>query len=310
MPAPSLPYHLVNAFVSPTTPHSGNQAAVVIYPNDTDERINDTFFRLTAHDFHFSETAFLVPIAGEPTEPRYRIRFWTPAVEVPLCGHATLASAYTTLYAVHPDAEAIVFDTHHGLVRCVRSDTGGVVLDMPAHVAAQPDEGTDKALRATMLAAAPSLSPGDLLRVGRLTDFGDGDRVVYELAASVDLEKLPVNLEQFNSAATGQAIVTQLVGADSAGLKINSRIFCPYWGVPEDPVTGAAHTVLGPYYLAGLGARHASTLLAGDLPSATITARQVSQRGGGMRVSLSADGTRVLLNGQAARWGDGLLHAV
>lgn len=236
MPAPSLKYHIVNAFIG-STPHSGNQAAVVLYPNDTDSRINDEFFRLTARDFHFSETAFLVPVpAANPNEPTYRIRFWTPTVEVPLCGHATLASAYTTLYAVHPDADAIVFDTHHGLVRCVRSDTGGVVLDMPAHVAAVPDAETDKSLRNTMLASAPSLKPADLLRVGRLTDFGDGDRVVYELASSVDLEKLPVDNEHFNSEATGQAIVTQLVGADSNGLRINSRIFCPYWGVPEDPV--------------------------------------------------------------------------
>ncbi|TXT13238.1 hypothetical protein VHUM_00605 [Vanrija humicola] len=308
MPAP-LAYHLVNAFIG-DTPHSGNQAAVVLFPDDTDARINDTFFRLTARDFHFSETAFLVPLPSPATEPTYRIRFWTPAVEVPLCGHATLASAYATLYAVHPDADAVVFDTHHGAVRCVRSDDGGVVLDMPAHVGSAPDAATDASLRAIMLAAAPTLRSEELLRVARLTDFGDGDRVVYELAASVDLEHLAVDVEKFNSAATGQAIVTQLVGAHEGRLKINSRVFCPYWAVPEDPVTGAAHTVLGPYYLTGLGAPNASAHVpAGDLARATIDAHQVSPRGGGMRVSLAADGTRVYLNGRAARWADGALHA-
>ncbi|KAL1408023.1 hypothetical protein Q8F55_004820 [Vanrija albida] len=304
----SLPYHLVNAFTG-ASPHSGNQAAVVLFPDEADARINATFFLATARDFGFSETAFLVPLGdGSDAEPSYRIRFWTPAVEVPLCGHATLASAYTVLYAVHPAASAVRFDTHVRPVRCVRGEEGTVVLDMPGHVAAEPEpEAADK-LRARLFAAAPALRPADVLRLARVTGFGDGDRVVFELSADVDLEKLAIDPAHFNARDTAQVAVTQLAGA-GATLRINSRVFCPFWGIPEDPVTGAAHTVLGPYYLTGVGSEGARAVFQGDLGSASIDARQVSPRGGAMRVSL-AEGGRVLLTGTAARWADGALHAV
>jgi PhzF family phenazine biosynthesis protein len=251
----------VDAFAS--RPFSGNPAAVCVLPQDADEQ----WMRNVAREMNLSETAFLVP-KGDA----YALRWFTPAVEVDLCGHATLASAHVLWEDGHlPRNEQARFDTRSG--RLTADHTSGsqgdwIEMDFPAKTAA-PAEPPRELLPALGLARANF--------VGRnVFDYlveADSEETLRALAPDhTALRKLPVR----------GVIVT--ARSSSADFDFISRFFAPGAGVDEDPVTGSAHTALGPYWAVVLG-------------KSDLVAYQASPRGGVVRVGVRGD--RVLLAGQA-----------
>ena len=246
----------VDAFTD--TPFAGNPAAVCLLPAPRDEG----WMQSVAREMNLSETAFLVPEADG-----YALRWFTPAVEVALCGHATLASAHVLWEDDHlPSDRQARFHTKSGLLTGDRAGEW-IELDFPAK---REEPAPAPAGLAQALGVAPKY-------VGRnqfdyLVEV-EGESTVRHLAPDhAALARLPVR----------GVIVTSR--ADSPGYDFISRFFAPGSGVPEDPVTGSAHCALGPYWQARLG-------------KSDFVAYQASPRGGVVRVRVV--GERVKLGGKA-----------
>ena len=247
----------VDAFTS--APFGGNPAAVCVLPAPADA----AWMQRVAREMNLSETAFLVRReAGE-----FDLRWFTPAVEVDLCGHATLASAHVLWEEKHlpPDATA-VFHTRSGRLSAKLCD-GWIEMDFPA----EPDE--------------PALAPGGLTAaLGTELAYVGRNRFDYlvEVDTQATVEQITPDFTRLAEIDTRGIIVT--ARADTEGIDFVSRFFAPRTGIDEDPVTGSAHCCLGPYWQSRIGCD-------------TFTARQVSERGGLVKVAVH--GQRVILSGQA-----------
>jgi predicted PhzF superfamily epimerase YddE/YHI9 len=218
--------------------------------------------KLVAREMNLSETAFLHPIDGG-----FSLRWLTPAVEVKLCGHATLAAAFALWETglLSPDQEAR-FYTLSGWLTC-RRDGSWIEMDFPAVVC-------ETCAAPQVLSEALSC---ELVNCG----FNGMDYLV-ELASERVLRGLKPNLMTLSMLPVRGVIVTS--PSDTPEFDFVSRFFAPAAGVNEDPVTGSAHCALGPYWQPKLG-------------KSDFTAFQASERGGLVKVSVRGD--RVLLRGQA-----------
>ncbi len=249
-------FHVVDAFT--TKPFAGNPAAVCVLPAPRDE----TWMQLVAREMNLSETAFLHPIEGG-----YSLRWFTPTVEVELCGHATLVSAHTlwetgAVPAGHPTR----FRTLSGWLTCRRAGDW-IEMDFPATPAAP-------------CATPPGLS--EALGVDLLWSGSNGMDHLVEVADERTLRGLRPNFAALAPLTMRGMIVT--CRSESPEFDFMSRFFAPAAGVNEDPVTGSAHCTLGPYWQAKLG-------------KSDFSAYQASARGGVVKVGVRGD--RVLLRGQA-----------
>jgi predicted PhzF superfamily epimerase YddE/YHI9 len=256
---PAVPFYQVDAFSERA--FGGNPAAVCVlgaFPHEA------TMAAVAAEN-NLSETAFVVRRGDDD----YDLRWFTPAVEVDLCGHATLAAGRVVLGELEPGRERVRFHTRSGPLEVARRGEA-FALDLPARppapLAAPP--GLERAL-----GAAPSavLGARDLVAVFERAEQVRALRP--DLAAVAALEGL------FAVCVTAPG-----TGGD-ADVDFVSRFFAPAKGVPEDPVTGSAHCSLVPYWAARLG-------------RAELRARQVSARGGELGAALR--GERVELRGGAA----------
>ena len=234
---------------------AGNPAAIC----PLDSWLPDQTMQAIAAENNLSETAFFVP-KGED----FDLRWFTPAVEVDLCGHATLASAYVIFTALDATRREVRFHTRSGVLTVAR-DGDSLVMDFPA----QPPEDCD--LPANLTEALGRAPIGCLA-----TDF----HYVAVFGAESDIVALDPDM------AALMALDRFAVIATALGDQVDfvSRYFAPQRGIPEDPVTGSAHCVLTPYW-------------ARRLDKAELTARQVSRRGGALRCAL--DGDRVRIGGKA-----------
>jgi predicted PhzF superfamily epimerase YddE/YHI9 len=246
---------VVDAFTE--RPFAGNPAAVCVMARPAEE----TWMRAVAREMNLSETAFLFP-EGDG----YRLRWFTPAVEVRLCGHATLASAHV-LYEtgrLAPDAEAR-FDTLSGRL-AARRDGSTIVLDFPAKpVASTP---------------AP---PGLVAALGAEPRFVGSNNMDFlvELASPAEVRALVPDFRALKQLPIRGVMAT---ARGEAPYDFVSRFFAPGAGVDEDPVTGSAHCALGPFWADRLG-------------KTEVVGHQVSARGGVVRVICR--GERVGLAGHA-----------
>jgi PhzF family phenazine biosynthesis protein len=261
----------VDAFTD--RPFGGNPAGVVLL----DQAASPQWMTELAAELGYSETAFVIP--AELPDADYWLRWFTPTVEVDMCGHATLAAAHC-LFA-DGAASPIRFATRSGVLTVATRADGALQMDFPAcpPVAVQTPDGL-----ADALGAQP-------LWVGR----GGTDDLLVELVDARTVRDLMPDLAAVARLGGRGVIVT--AAAERAGVDDHdfvSRLFAPLVGVPEDPVTGSAHTVLGPYWGAKLG-------------KSELTGRQVSARSGVVGVELAGD--RVLLIGRAVTVLDGYLAA-
>lgn len=249
------PYFVVDAFTDEA--FRGNPAAVVPMDAWPAER----WMQSVAMEMNLSETAFLAPEADG-----WRLRWFTPTVEVDLCGHATLAAAVVLADLGHlRDGGSVRFHTRSGVL-AVQRDGSRMVLDFPALgvTAREPPPG--------LLAALRVESP-------RFVGRSDFDLLV-ELGSAEAVRSLRPDLAALASVPCRGVIVT--AAGDDGRFDFVSRFFAPAVGVPEDPVTGSAHCVLGPYWSA-------------KLRRPRLTAFQASSRGGVIEVEPRGD--RVLLGG-------------
>jgi PhzF family phenazine biosynthesis protein len=252
----TIPIYQLDAFTD--RPFGGNPAAVCLL----DGWLPDATLQAVAAENNLSETAFLVP-EGKGWE----IRWFTPAAEVDLCGHATLASAGVVFRHLAPEAERVVFRSRHSGELPVTRDGDTLFLDFPARPPQEVDvtDALAEALGARPVAAVRSR---DLYAV-----FDEAD-TVRRLAPDIDA------LRPLNDFAVG---VTAPGTGEDGDVDFVSRFFAPNQGIPEDPVTGSAHSSLTPYWADRLG-------------KTAMRARQVSARGGELRAELRGD--RVLIGGQ------------
>jgi predicted PhzF superfamily epimerase YddE/YHI9 len=232
-----LPFYWIDAFTR--QPFAGNPAGVVPLERWPD----DALLQRIAFENGLSETAFFVPTGDH----RFHLRWFTPAAEVDLCGHATLATAFVVFNQLGAVADVLTFDSRSGPLRVSRLADGRLELDFPARPA-KP------------CAPPPALLQG-LRAVPEHYAQAQANLAVFATAAEVrrlqpDFAAL-ATLEQYGTIATAPGDDCDFV----------SRFFAPRVGVPEDPVTGSAHCVLTPYWAARLGRTR-------------LHARQVSARGG------------------------------
>ena len=251
--------YLVDAFTDRA--FTGNQAGVVLL----DEPRPDEWMQALAAELRCSETAFLDLTAGLGAEP-IPLRWFTPAAEVKLCGHATLAAAHV-LAQEHGRAESR-FRTLSGELVCRVAADGRVAMDFPA------DPPTPVTADPVLLAALPGVTV-------RAVAAGAFDLLV-EVADAAELRALRPELTALATLPVRGVIVT--AAGDEPGVDVVSRCFYPAVGVPEDPVTGSAHCTLACWWADRLG-------------RSELTARQISERGGSLRVTLHGD--RVTLLGAA-----------
>ncbi|BEK97188.1 PhzF family phenazine biosynthesis protein [Nocardia seriolae] len=267
--------HQLDAFAD--APFSGNPAAVMPLL----AWLPDELLQRLAEENNLAETAFytsaLPAEAGAPPDnsPAFHLRWFTPTVEVDLCGHATMAAAAQILDDMHPGADRVHFYTRSGWLRVDR-DRDDLVLDLPSVSSVEIDVHEDVPNR---LAQALGVRP---LRAFEGTD------VVLFVTAEDEVRQSRPDFSAF-PAMNRAAILT----AEGDEVDFVSRVFAPGQGIPEDPVTGSAHAQLTPLWSRELG-------------RTTLSARQLSRRGGSMRCHLRDD--RVRLTGRCRRYLDGVVR--
>jgi PhzF family phenazine biosynthesis protein len=256
---------IVDAFAE--LPYAGNPAGVVLL----DEPRDDPWRQAVAAELRHSETAFVEPAdAGAWT-----LRWFTPTVEVDLCGHATLASAHALWETGRlAEGEPARFGTRSGTLSAVRLPDGRIELDLPVD-RVRPVE------RPAGLQRALGCEP---------VFVGSGaTNLLVELASAADVRALAPDQAWLMSLPDGLIVTAR---SDVPGTAIVSRYFCPADGIPEDPVTGSAHCALAAHWAPRLG--H------------SFRALQVSERGGVVDVVLRGD--RVGVAGRAVTRLEGRLR--
>jgi len=250
-----LPLYQVDAFASEV--FSGNPAAVC----PLDAWLPDATLQAIAEENNLSETAFFVPAAGKAD--RFDLRWFTPATEVDLCGHATLASAFVLYEQLGYGEPAVHFETRSGRLSVSRRDDG-FAMRFPA----------------TVPQACPA-PPGLVEALGcPPLECLAGCKYMAVFANKAQVRALTPDFSLLKRLDLPGVIVT----APGTDVDFVSRFFAPKMGINEDPVTGSAHCELAPYWSKRLG-------------KLRLAAHQVSRRGG--RLTCEVDGAQVILAGQA-----------
>jgi PhzF family phenazine biosynthesis protein len=256
----------VDAFAD--RPFAGNPAAVC----PLDSWLPDATLQAIAAENNLSETAYFVAENGG-----YRLRWFTPTVEVALCGHATLATAYVIAKHVEPGIEKVAFHSASGPLTVTR-DGEVFTLDFPSEPpAAFADGGA--------VAAALGVVPREVVKAPKI----DGGKMMAVLASEAEVRAAQPDMEKVKALPGDGLIVT----APGDSVDFVSRYFAPHAGIPEDPVTGSAHCVLTPYWAKRLG-------------KAKLAARQVSARGG--ELAVEDKGARTLISGKVAPYLEGRIR--
>lgn len=246
----------VDAFTS--KPFSGNPAGVMILEKEE----SDEWMALIAREMNLSETAFLIANNGG-----FDLRWFTPKVEVDLCGHATLAAAHILWEEEYLQQEdTAVFFTASGELRA-RYLKGWIELDFPAFTYSRIDS---------------TQRISGILRENVLVVVESGENLLVELETEAQVKELLPDIQAIGILPYQGIIVTSVSGEQ--GTDFVSRYFAPQVGIDEDPVTGSAHSSLGPYW-------------AEKLEKIELQAKQVSARGGELRLRVTPD--RVFIKGQA-----------
>ncbi|ASK88820.1 PhzF family phenazine biosynthesis protein [Sphingorhabdus sp. SMR4y] len=261
----NLPYYHVDAFAD--RPFTGNQAAVM----PLESWLDDAVLQALGEENNFAETAFYLP--DESGEADYELRWFTPTVEIALCGHATLASGHIIL-SQQPDRQQVTFRTRRAGILTVVRDGEGYALDLPAYPPASKP-----------MPEIVTLIGGDPVE----TQFHEGRYHVLRYANADEVIALKPDMKALAALGNAQFICTA-PGKDSDVL---SRVFVPGGGVDEDSVTGSAHAVLTPFWANRLGRD-------------SFTAYQASQRGGYVKCRL--DGDRAWLGGRCVTVVEGRFH--
>ena len=252
----------------------GNPAAVV----PLEAWLDAGLMQKIAAENNLAETAFLV----RKGPGAYDLRWFTPNAEVELCGHATLASAWVIFNMLDPALNDVRFQTRSGELKVVRGPDGHNIMSLPSAASEPfaPPPDFAAALGAALGAAPPvefHFSRKGGAGAGALIAVWPSPAHIKALRLSGDLEAVLLRIEAGSLLATAQG--------DGKPYDFVSRFFAPYFGVPEDPVTGSAHCALTPFWAKRLGKK-------------ILQARQASPRGGDLLCT--DDGARTILQGPCA----------
>ncbi|MFD4572393.1 PhzF family phenazine biosynthesis protein [Streptomyces sp. NPDC058417] len=265
---------IVDAFTD--RPFTGNPAGVLLL----DAFPDDARMRDVAREVNHAETAFAHPLPAGG-EADWALRWFTPAAEVALCGHATLATAHV-LHSTGAHRGPVRFLTRSGVLVATPAEDGSVVLDFPT---------------APLTEVAIPAGVAEALGAEPVTAYDTGPNVgdlLVELADEATVRALRPDHRALGAHSARGVIATARAADPDAGHDFVSRCFFPNVGVDEDPVTGSAHTALAPYWSARLG-------------RTALTGLQASQRPGRVRTELRGD--RTLLAGSAVTVIEGELLA-
>jgi PhzF family phenazine biosynthesis protein len=254
------PITVVDAFTS--VPFAGNPAAICVLKQEASAE----WMQSVAKEMNLSETAFLL----SENENVYRLRWFTPKVEVKLCGHATLASAHVLWEEGESSAAPLHFETLSGRLTAEQKEDGWIALNFPS-------------TSVTESGCPPELRQGLSVEPVVVVNCDSGSGFLVEVANKKVLLGIEPDFSLLVRSGCGRVIVT--CKAESGDeYDFFSRFFAPDAGINEDPVTGSAHCVLAPYWAKKLGKNE-------------LHARQCSERGGELR--LSVQGERTVLKGRA-----------
>ena len=245
---------------------AGNPAGVMPLPS----WLPDAKLQAIAAEMNLAETAFFAPAAtaqNPDVDGHYHLRWFTPTREVPLCGHATLASAHILTTFLKPEQRRLRFDSLSGPLY-VAPQGDKLELDFPVQTFAP----RPAALAA--VAAAFDVKPVEMYA----SDAYGAYIALFDSQA--DVERLQPDMARL--AALDLTVLVTAPGAKpgSGGVDFVSRYFAPQWGIPEDPVTGSTHCILAPFWARILG-------------KTRFHARQVSPRGGDLWLSLEGDRVKI-----------------
>lgn len=271
---------MVDAFTD--KPFTGNPAAVCLLGGEHLRYMNEATMQAIAAEMNLSETAFVSPEEGTTFKSgtRFNLRWFTPTCEVPLCGHATLATAAVLFFGKGNSNQRLEFKTLSGVLAASRN-VDLIVLDFPLSHCTPEDPSLH-------LQKLIHLAVGDL-PLQDIQYSTSTKKLLLRLADVVrrkSLEQLKPDTVAMLEAHSGwrvKGVIVTMKGEE--GYDFFSRYFAPWVGIPEDPVTGAAHTVLADYWSRQLGKE-------------SMVARQCSSRGGEIHVTVEEAG-RVSLAGKA-----------
>jgi len=250
-----LPLYQVDAFTSEL--FGGNPAAVVLL----EDWLPDRVLGAIAAENNLAETAFVIPRPDIAS-----LRWFTPTIEVDLCGHATLAAAHVLFRYCFPSVDRLTFSTHSGNLIVTRNGEF-LAMDFPSRPG-KPVTATNELIAALGMTPREVFLARDLLAI---------------VGSESDVRALQPDFQRI-AALDAFAVI---VSAPGDTVDFVSRFFAPRAGVPEDPVTGSAHCTLVPYWAARLG-------------KSQLMARQVSARGGDLRCE--ARGDRVIIAGRTVEY--------
>jgi PhzF family phenazine biosynthesis protein len=264
-----IPTYIVDAFTDEK--FKGNPAAVCLLKRPLEEDVMQNI----AAEMNLSETAFLCPFDDKPifVSNKFSLRWFTPKVEVPLCGHATLATSAVLFNEIGNSSDEISFKTQSGTL-IAKKEEDGILLNFPSN---DPK---------------PISPPQDLLEAMGISESEgvvlakNAKKLLVHLKNEESVTDLQPDFEKMMQVTTEEDIIGVIAtSSGSPPYDFVSRFFAPWVGINEDPVTGAAHTVLAPYW---------SNLL----NKKKMQAFQASERGGKLMVRLAPD-NRVDLIGNA-----------
>ena len=255
----TLTCYRIHAFTQ--DPFGGNPACVIPMTRWPE----DNWMLRMAQEMAVAETAYIVPTPDDP-QAEFHLRWFTPDIEMDLCGHATLASAHAVLYHLTPNATEVRFSSASGILTVRKTDDGRLEMDLPSR---PPETAKLPETIANSLNHAP-------LEVLKARDYV----LVYPDQATVDA--ITIDRNEFDKINLGHGGV--IVTAPGNEVDFVSRFFTPQASILEDPVTGSAHCSLVPFWSARTGATE-------------FKAEQRSARRGQLQCTLAGD--RVLVRGHA-----------
>lgn len=273
-----IPVYTLDAFTS--VPFKGNPAAICPLQQELSEEL---YLKISA-EMNLSETAFIIklnPSDDFTTGSRFRLRWFTPTTEVNLCGHATLATARVLFQYENNVNTKLVFETRSGELSVTR-DGDNCIMDFPLNPPSPADPHEFRDIIKTAVGNLPVqdvyLSAKTKKLLIRLSDS-------CEKSALFNLKIDPMALQRSDSTGKVGGVIVTMIGSphEQPGYDFYSRYFAPWFGIPEDPVTGSAHTVSASYWAEKLGKRK-------------LLAYQCSSRGGELELEVRDDG-RINISG-------------
>ncbi|KAJ4809081.1 Phenazine biosynthesis-like domain-containing protein [Rhynchospora pubera] len=291
----AIRYAVVDAFTKEA--FKGNPAAICLLEDIAD--VDDHWMQSVAKEFNVSDTAFLSPVISatgtngqdeSSTIPQFNVRWFTPGAEVPLCGHATLATAHFLFSTDLAKHDTIEFVSKSGLLvarkiirTTLKQETFTVELDFPLDPVVECDASEVPSIPLT-------LNGVPIVKVTKTTACGD---LIVELPSGKDVAKLQPNFGEIKECA-GRGIIVTGPAPDGCGFDFFTRFFCPQIGINEDPVCGSIHCALVPYWCE-------------KLKKKSLTSFMASQRSGVLHLELDEESHRVRIGGEAATVMEGII---